>query len=448
MKKITISQLRKFALLALVLVLVVSCFSACGKGGNGGETQSSQPNDSTPETTLPEDDTPGMPDDPGDPSNPTEPAVWGTVTHDRLNFRDEPGLDTTAIGRLAINTRVQILETKVVDAITWGRIDKGWVNMDYIALDGEEPDNPSEPDNTNTPEDPTDPKTDTPSTGSGKMGTVTSGLKIREGAGTSYKQVGEYAKGTRVEILETKGSWGKTDKGWISLNYVKLDGADNDKNDNNDGKTDKPAASSGKTGTVIADELNIRKGAGTSFDQVGKYKAGDRVEILEKDGTWGKTDKGWISLNYVNMDGTTGKQTGTVIITIEGGLNVRQGPGTANDRVDSYGYGKSVAIYDQVKIGGATWACTAKGWINISNKYVYIQGEKGEGAGSGTITGDELNVRTGPSTDFKSVKKLNSGDKVEILFQIKLGDTTWGYTKDGWVSMKYVEMAKAADKAE
>ena len=50
--------------------------------------------------------------------------------------------------------------------------------------------------------------------------TANGGLNIRAGAGTSYARVGGYAKGTIVTILEESNGFGKTDKGWISLNYT------------------------------------------------------------------------------------------------------------------------------------------------------------------------------------------------------------------------------------
>lgn len=46
------------------------------------------------------------------------------------------------------------------------------------------------------------------------------GLNIRAGASTSYPRVGGYAKGTIVTILAESNGFGKTDMGWISLNYT------------------------------------------------------------------------------------------------------------------------------------------------------------------------------------------------------------------------------------
>ena len=50
--------------------------------------------------------------------------------------------------------------------------------------------------------------------------TANSVLNIRAGASTSYPRVGGYAKGTIVTILAESNGFGKTDRGWISLNYT------------------------------------------------------------------------------------------------------------------------------------------------------------------------------------------------------------------------------------
>ena len=61
-----------------------------------------------------------------------------------------------------------------------------------------------------------------------------------------------------------------------------------------------------QTGTVIGNGLNIRSGAGSDYPAVGTLNYGNRVTILEQkkigDTTWGKIDRGWISLDYVSLD--------------------------------------------------------------------------------------------------------------------------------------------------
>ena len=84
-------------------------------------------------------------------------------------------------------------------------------------------------------------------------------------------------------------NWGKISSGWVCMDYIVLDGQEDDDD--------------AVVKTVTADCLNVRKSASTSSKIVGYYYEGARVTILEtkKVGstTWGRTSKGWISMKYV-----------------------------------------------------------------------------------------------------------------------------------------------------
>lgn len=54
-----------------------------------------------------------------------------------------------------------------------------------------------------------------------KAQVTASSLRLREGPGTNYKTIGYLPKYTTVVIKEIKNGWGKTDKGWLSLEYTK-----------------------------------------------------------------------------------------------------------------------------------------------------------------------------------------------------------------------------------
>ena len=45
--------------------------------------------------------------------------------------------------------------------------------------------------------------------------------------------------------------------------------------------------------------VNIRSGPGTSYGKVGAYPMGTVVDVLEARDGWGRTDKGWVSLTYL-----------------------------------------------------------------------------------------------------------------------------------------------------
>lgn len=64
-----------------------------------------------------------------------EPAVvMGTVNADNLNVRSAPSSTADILKRLAINTRIKILELRTVDGVNWGRIAEGWVNLNFVTI--------------------------------------------------------------------------------------------------------------------------------------------------------------------------------------------------------------------------------------------------------------------------------------------------------------------------
>ena len=325
-------------------------------------------------------------------------------------------------------------------------------------------------DDTQPPESQTDPVDDTeptdtePVEGQVNIATITADqINIRTAPSSESTVIGQLIKGDQVEIVDEQTlmgmTWGKIEaphKGWIPMDLVDLPGGfvaptepeEPDKTtpvsdpkettpedtDPEDGNGNTTAVSKG---VVTAGELNIRDKAGTDGERVGSYSYGTRVEILEKSGNWGRTDKGWISLDYVYQDGTTGKNTAKGVVLADT-LNIRSGPGTNYGQAGSYTYGSRVNVLEQFTIGNTKWGCTDKGWISMD--YIYVDGTAGENGGSGTVTGDQLNIRSGPGTNYDRVGSLNSGDTVEVYTQIKIGDIIWGCIDKGWVSMEYVDM--------
>ena len=105
----------------------------------------------------------------------------------------------------------------------------------------------------------------------------------------------------KVTITEQKvvGSitWGKTAKGWISLQYVQLDNGQS-----NAGSTS--SNTSEDVRTITATTLYVRKtpGTGSANTIVGYLYKGTKVTVLETktvDGRpWGRISNGWICLEY------------------------------------------------------------------------------------------------------------------------------------------------------
>lgn len=383
----------------------------------------------------------------------------------QINIRSSPSTEANIIGTLNPGDRVEISRREELVGINWAYIispQAGWIVMEYVKMDI--PTDGNEGSDTSTPAggETTPPATTEPSGNGGNTttnnnttnikGVVTaSELRIRSEASTDGKIQGAYTKGDVITILETKNGWGRTNKGWVKMDYVNTSGTStggntgntgNTGNSGNTGSTGGNTSGNGSTtvqfkGIVTASELNVRSSASTEGTKVGSLSFGDRVEILEKSGDWGRTKDGWISLNYVYQDGTKGSNATGGIVT-GNNLNVRSGPGTGYGAVGSLNAGDRVDVLEQFTYNGTTWGCIKNGWISMS--YVYVDGSGTGNDKEGTITGDNLNIRSGPGTGYGAVGSLNSGDRVTILYEVTVGDTTWGNIDKGWISMDYVDL--------
>ena len=139
MKRST-STLRRLLALVLVLVMVGSLFAGCNKKEKE-EPVSTEPSESIQQTDAPteatEEPTAEPTEEPTEPAVTVPPVVMGTVNADNLNVRSEPYSTADILKRLAINSRIEILEQKIVDGVNWGRIAEGWINLNYVTIDGE-----------------------------------------------------------------------------------------------------------------------------------------------------------------------------------------------------------------------------------------------------------------------------------------------------------------------
>lgn len=336
------------------------------------------PEETVPEETVPEETLPDVTEPEEEEPEELKPQTGTVKVSDVLCIRQGPGTGYKVVGYLRNGNKITILEKQTAGSMIWGRISSGWVSLSYVVLDEpvQEPGSGSGDNATGGNEDTSTGgnmgSTTTPTTPTTKKGTITGNeLRIRSGAGTSYSVLGYLNKGAKVEILETKqvGSvtWGKIASGWISMDYVELEKTGQEDN------TQKTVV-----GTVKVDSLlRVRSGPSTSYAVTAYLYNGNRVEILEQrtvNGTvWGKISKGWISLDYVELDkqndnaqsGTTptpptAAETKTVIADC---LCVRSGAGT-NNRVVNYLYtGAKVQISETTTVGGRSWGKISSGWI-------------------------------------------------------------------------------------
>ena len=372
-----------------------------------------------------------------------------------LNIRAGAGTSYNKVGTLANGAWVEIYEIKTVSGTDWGRIAEGWISLDYVTLnkiETTEPE-PTVPETTvpettapaPTAPPATEPPKQTPTvvaTGTVKLSSGV--LNVRAGAGTSYDKVGTLANGAKVQIYEIKTvsgtKWGKISSGWISMTYVNLDSTATE-------------TSKTLTGTVTASSLNVRAGAGTGYSIVGSYQNGAKVTIREatKVGsvTWGRTDKGWVSMDYIKLDsGSSSTQTKptesatTAPTTAAAGragtttteVNVRVGAGTNNTRVTRLAKGTKVTVTDMKMVNGTVWGKISNGWLCLD----YVKLNAPTAGSPAIVTASTLNIRSGAGTNNSLQGSYVRGTLVTILETKTVGSVTWGRTAKGWISLDYV----------
>lgn len=281
----------------------------------------------------------------GSDSSDTVIATGKVKCSTYVNVRKGAGTGNALVGRVYNGTKVEIYETTTVGSYKWGRIDSGWICMDYVVLDSD-----SSWDSSATQE-----------------GTVTANnVNVRTGPGTQYSAVGRYSSGTKVTVYEEQSSgglrWGRIGSNrWICLAYVSLNGS-TDSTDDDDTEV---------TGRVTASgTLNVRSGPGTSYSKVGSLGSGARVTIFERTtsgGTqWGRiANSRWICMSYVALDDddTDDSDTGTGTVISTTNLNVRSGAGTSYSLVARLAPGARVSILEQTKVSGRWWGRTSQGWV-------------------------------------------------------------------------------------
>ena len=162
----------------------------------------------------------------------------------------------------------------------------------------------------------------------GTVATVinTETVRVRKAASVTATAIGSLRNGSTYAVLAEKNGWYKLDvdvdsdpktDSWVYGQYL-------DVKKNTAGSTTGTTTGKVETGLgIVANTytgVNIRTAAGTGNAAVGKYLPGTTVEILEVTthgaSKWGRTDKGWVCMDYIAMvsnyipGGSTGTTTG------------------------------------------------------------------------------------------------------------------------------------------
>ena len=329
-----ISSVKKWIIGAAAAILVLSLvlipvLIASGQGETAAEPDEEVTEPRSEKTEPTEDQTATEPQPVG------IPATMGTVIADGVSICKDAGFVIDIEEYYAKGDRVEIHETKDVNGILWGYTGKGWIKMGSVRMDDVPPVSAEGE------------EVEIVSNGSYAVlgyGVVDLGtLNVRVGPGTDYTKVREISQGIRYAYYEEYDGWVRIGDGWVSTEFFYVEGT---------------TAEDATDATVTTNDLNVRSGPDTTYKRVGSYMEDDTVQILAVVGGWGYTEKGWISMMYVELPErvyTTGSATVTV------GLNIRKEPDPLSEKVDAYKEGDHVTILE-VK---GNWGRTDKGWISL-----------------------------------------------------------------------------------
>ena len=378
-----------------------------------------------------------------------------------LNVRLGAGVDYDVVHSLANGTEVKVYDKAVVNGHYWGKLgENAWICLTYVT---ETTNNAGENGST------TDGNTNTNTNTSGganavaEMATVVNcvnGVNIRSTPSVGGALLGSAPVNSRVKVLETtvyNGSkWARTEAGWISMLYLKLDsevGYANNSTVSVNGLFsatvltnkldvyDAMPKSNTEKGTVVATML---KGNSAYVSEV---QSNDYQTIYGKVTVDGKT--GWIALGD-----TTFTARGQVKTTNGDKLNVRD---KANGTVVSeLANGASVTLVDiqATKDGSKTtlWGkISLTEWVNLD--YINLVATSSNATSTGTAGlgkiayADTVNVRKAAGTTKDLVTTLNRGTEVVIHEETVVDEAVWcrisTASVNGWVAKDYIDVIYA-----
>ena len=342
--------------------------------------------------------------------------------------------------------------------------------------------------------------------------TVLGEMNIRSGPSTDFEVIGDAVAGEEFAITgkNEDGNWWQIDfrgeTGWIYAPFVIAAEAEEVPVVGVAmAETPVPEEETAETTlpteipiVTVGGDMNVRSGPGEEYDRIGGAFAGEEFAITGKnaDGDWWQIDfdgqDGWIYAPFVtatdadnvpivgsSMEETPAPATGTEtaapeaegpVVTINGDINIRQGPGTDFARIGGAIEGEEYDITGK-SADGEWWQIDfdgEAGWVfaslvtatNAENvptveapsaqTPVAAPGSSGAGQAPGVAVatvGEDANVRNGPGTEYDRIGGATAGEAYAITG--KSADGEWWQIdfagQPGWI---YGPLVTATDAEE
>ena len=142
--------------------------------------------------------------------------------------------------------------------------------------------------------------------------------------------------------------------------------------------------------------------------------------------------------------------SGTFIAIATGNVNIRSGPGTNYKKLGKLRRGQTVAVSNvKGKWAEITWTGSKKGYVHtdylkfetVSNEPTIDIPSTDPGSVGAAIATGNVNVRSGPNTNYKKLGKLRRGQTVAVWsITGKWAEITWTGNQKGYVHTDYLRM--------
>ncbi|MBQ3553045.1 MAG: SH3 domain-containing protein [Clostridia bacterium] len=285
---------------------------------------------------------------------------------------------------------------------------------------------------------------------------TTGGINLRSGPSFSYEIVHVLENGEIVDILDYSSSWYKVRTednitGYVRSMYVEItEYIDNPTPQPTPSMTSMPIITPTmppitQSGYINANGVNLRAGAGTNYQILGVLLRNDEVGIIREVGDWyqiyaqrlGFT--GFVKGNFVTLDQPTPTNTPQPIdipapdnpmsgVITANGVNFRSGPGTQYDIIGVLRRDDALIVYETVGEWYRVRHEDSSGYVH--SDYVRLIGEYvpdyPDGAIALGVTTGNVNLRTGPSTDYELIMTVPNGSQIVIYSE-----------QDGWYEVEY-----------
>jgi|GEM_PF-856537 len=229
-------------------------------------------------------------------------------------------------------------------------------------------------------------------------------------------------------------------------------------------QTTTPSSTPQTTVRVSGDSVNLRTGPGTNFAVVRQLTLGEPLILLGRvrDNTWlyvktSNGQEGWTKATTVNLAGVnldyhpikTPSPSSEPTVKVSGDyVNLRTGPGSTFAVVRQLNPGEPLMLLGRVSDNTWLYVKTSdglEGWLNavtVNLAGINLDAHPIETLSPSTqitvkVSSDNVNLRTGPRTNFPKVRQLTLSEPLILLG--RLTDNTWLYVKtsdgkEGWVT--------------